>query len=167
MTPDDSLHIEGFALNVFAKADKQDRADRADKYVNPSCYTHYLESSIYNLILITTFMDWFLLFKLFFSYPFLGCESFCFYKLLILMLWMSTQRFFMSLLHLNINCLFANSFFLSLRLDNWLGSLDWRIKIHLFVQCGCVANQRDRERDIERSLSFTYILIYEGMSIVL
>lgn len=30
--PDDNLHIEGFALNVFAKADKQDRAGRADKY---------------------------------------------------------------------------------------------------------------------------------------
>lgn len=28
--PDDNLHLEGFALNVFAKADKQDRAGRAD-----------------------------------------------------------------------------------------------------------------------------------------
>ncbi|KAI3456875.1 hypothetical protein Pfo_013538 [Paulownia fortunei] len=28
--PDDHLHLEGFALNVFAKADKQDRAGRAD-----------------------------------------------------------------------------------------------------------------------------------------
>ncbi|KAK3132283.1 hypothetical protein QOZ80_6AG0518890 [Eleusine coracana subsp. coracana] len=28
--PDDNLHVEGFALNVFAKADKQDRAGRAD-----------------------------------------------------------------------------------------------------------------------------------------
>lgn len=28
--PEDSLHLEGFALNVFAKADKQDRAGRAD-----------------------------------------------------------------------------------------------------------------------------------------
>ncbi|KAL6544513.1 hypothetical protein OROMI_023375 [Orobanche minor] len=28
--PDDHLHMEGFALNVFAKADKQDRAGRAD-----------------------------------------------------------------------------------------------------------------------------------------
>ncbi|XP_022941208.1 protein HOMOLOG OF MAMMALIAN LYST-INTERACTING PROTEIN 5-like [Cucurbita moschata] len=28
--PDDSLHLEGFALNVFAKADKQDHAGRAD-----------------------------------------------------------------------------------------------------------------------------------------
>ncbi|KAL5199366.1 hypothetical protein ABZP36_020569 [Zizania latifolia] len=27
---DDQLHLEGFALNVFAKADKQDRAGRAD-----------------------------------------------------------------------------------------------------------------------------------------
>jgi vacuolar protein sorting-associated protein VTA1 len=29
---DDHLHVEGFALNVFAKADKQDRAGRADMY---------------------------------------------------------------------------------------------------------------------------------------
>ncbi|KAK6124799.1 hypothetical protein DH2020_041458 [Rehmannia glutinosa] len=28
--PDDHLHVEGFALNVFARADKQDRAGRAD-----------------------------------------------------------------------------------------------------------------------------------------
>ncbi|KAH7544448.1 hypothetical protein JRO89_XS15G0168300 [Xanthoceras sorbifolium] len=28
--PEDSLHLEGFALNVFEKADKQDRAGRAD-----------------------------------------------------------------------------------------------------------------------------------------
>ncbi|CAN6472003.1 unnamed protein product [Victoria cruziana] len=28
--PDDHLHIEGFALNIFNKADKQDRAGRAD-----------------------------------------------------------------------------------------------------------------------------------------
>lgn len=28
--PDDSLYVEGFASNVFAKADKQDRAGRAD-----------------------------------------------------------------------------------------------------------------------------------------
>ncbi|XP_073303642.1 protein HOMOLOG OF MAMMALIAN LYST-INTERACTING PROTEIN 5 [Primulina huaijiensis] len=28
--PDDQLHLEGFGLNVFAKADKQDRANRAD-----------------------------------------------------------------------------------------------------------------------------------------
>ncbi|KAL3508437.1 hypothetical protein ACH5RR_027838 [Cinchona calisaya] len=28
--PDDHLHIEGFALNVFSRADKQDRAGRAD-----------------------------------------------------------------------------------------------------------------------------------------
>lgn len=32
--PDDSLHLEGFALNVFAKADKQDHAGRADLYGN-------------------------------------------------------------------------------------------------------------------------------------
>ncbi|XP_021838133.1 protein HOMOLOG OF MAMMALIAN LYST-INTERACTING PROTEIN 5 [Spinacia oleracea] len=30
LAPDDHLHLEGFALNVFAKADKQDRAGRAD-----------------------------------------------------------------------------------------------------------------------------------------
>jgi len=30
--PDDSLYVEGFASNVFAKADKQDRAGRADLY---------------------------------------------------------------------------------------------------------------------------------------
>ncbi|XP_021912360.1 protein HOMOLOG OF MAMMALIAN LYST-INTERACTING PROTEIN 5, partial [Carica papaya] len=30
LSPDDNLHLEGFALNVFAKADKQDRAGRAD-----------------------------------------------------------------------------------------------------------------------------------------
>ncbi|KAK4278426.1 hypothetical protein QN277_016274 [Acacia crassicarpa] len=30
LEPDDSLHLEGFALNVFAKADKQDRAGRSD-----------------------------------------------------------------------------------------------------------------------------------------
>ncbi|KAG6405303.1 hypothetical protein SASPL_132890 [Salvia splendens] len=28
--PDDHLHVEGFSLNVFSKADKQDRAGRAD-----------------------------------------------------------------------------------------------------------------------------------------
>ncbi|RVW79860.1 Protein-like OF MAMMALIAN LYST-INTERACTING PROTEIN 5 [Vitis vinifera] len=31
--PDDHLHLEGFASNVFARADKQDRAGRADLYV--------------------------------------------------------------------------------------------------------------------------------------
>ena len=31
--PEDYLYVEGFALNVFAKADKQDRAGRADLYV--------------------------------------------------------------------------------------------------------------------------------------
>jgi vacuolar protein sorting-associated protein VTA1 len=30
LAPDDSLHLEGFALNIFGKADKQDRAGRAD-----------------------------------------------------------------------------------------------------------------------------------------
>lgn len=32
--PDDHLHLEGFALNVFAKADKQDRSGRADLYAS-------------------------------------------------------------------------------------------------------------------------------------
>jgi hypothetical protein len=31
--PEDNLYLEGFALNVFGKADKQDRAGRADLYV--------------------------------------------------------------------------------------------------------------------------------------
>ncbi|KAI4306155.1 hypothetical protein L6164_029456 [Bauhinia variegata] len=30
LDPEDNLHLEGFALNVFGKADKQDRAGRAD-----------------------------------------------------------------------------------------------------------------------------------------
>lgn len=30
LSPDDQLHLEGFALGVFAKADKQDRAGRSD-----------------------------------------------------------------------------------------------------------------------------------------
>ncbi|KAJ7960837.1 protein OF MAMMALIAN LYST-INTERACTING PROTEIN 5 [Quillaja saponaria] len=30
LVPEDSLYVEGFALNVFSKADKQDRAGRAD-----------------------------------------------------------------------------------------------------------------------------------------
>ncbi|KAF3771488.1 Protein-like OF MAMMALIAN LYST-INTERACTING PROTEIN 5 [Nymphaea thermarum] len=30
LSPEDHLHVEGFALNVFGKADKQDRAGRAD-----------------------------------------------------------------------------------------------------------------------------------------
>lgn len=32
LNPEDHLHAEGFALNVFGKADKQDRAGRADLY---------------------------------------------------------------------------------------------------------------------------------------
>jgi hypothetical protein len=32
LSPDDNMHMEGFALSVFAKADKQDRAGRADVY---------------------------------------------------------------------------------------------------------------------------------------
>lgn len=34
--PEDNLYLEGFASNVFAKADKQDRAGRADLYNNSS-----------------------------------------------------------------------------------------------------------------------------------
>ena len=44
--PEDYLYVEGFALNVFAKADKQDRAGRADLYVG------LLFWSINDLILI-------------------------------------------------------------------------------------------------------------------
>ncbi|KAI7732902.1 hypothetical protein M8C21_033219 [Ambrosia artemisiifolia] len=36
--PDDHLHLEGFASNVFAKADKQDRAGKADLYDKFSFY---------------------------------------------------------------------------------------------------------------------------------
>lgn len=34
LSTDDNMHMEGFALQVFAKADKQDRAGRADLYVS-------------------------------------------------------------------------------------------------------------------------------------
>ena len=34
LSADDNMHMEGFALQVFAKADKQDRAGRADLYVS-------------------------------------------------------------------------------------------------------------------------------------
>jgi hypothetical protein len=30
LSPDDNMYMEGFAQRVFAKADKQDRAGRAD-----------------------------------------------------------------------------------------------------------------------------------------
>lgn len=47
--PEDNLYLEGFALNVFGKADKQDRAGRADLYdasifFSPMllCYQHGL-----------------------------------------------------------------------------------------------------------------------------
>lgn len=39
--PDDNLHLEGFALNVFAKADKQDRAGRADLYGSSLLLHHH------------------------------------------------------------------------------------------------------------------------------
>lgn len=32
LSTDDNMYMEGFALRVFAKADKQDRAGRADLY---------------------------------------------------------------------------------------------------------------------------------------
>ncbi|XP_074345926.1 protein HOMOLOG OF MAMMALIAN LYST-INTERACTING PROTEIN 5-like isoform X2 [Apium graveolens] len=48
LTPDDSLHIEGFALNVFAKADKQDRAGRADKGTAKTFYAASIFFEILN-----------------------------------------------------------------------------------------------------------------------
>ncbi|CAN8326050.1 unnamed protein product [Cochlearia groenlandica] len=38
LSPDDNMHVEGFALSVFAKADKQDRAGRADKSTAKTFY---------------------------------------------------------------------------------------------------------------------------------
>ncbi|KAI3496878.1 hypothetical protein L1887_39256 [Cichorium endivia] len=38
LTPDDHLHLEGFASNVFAKADKQDRAGKADLNIAKTFY---------------------------------------------------------------------------------------------------------------------------------
>lgn len=49
--PEDNLHLEGFALNVFAKADKQDRAGRADLYVKFDFIVFGLCSS-WHLILV-------------------------------------------------------------------------------------------------------------------
>lgn len=48
LTPDDGLHIEGFALNVFAKADKQDRAGRADKSTAKTFYAASIFFEILN-----------------------------------------------------------------------------------------------------------------------
>ncbi|CAI9773406.1 unnamed protein product [Fraxinus pennsylvanica] len=45
---DDHLHLEGFALNVFAKADKQDRAGRAD--LN-TAKTFYAASIFFEIII--------------------------------------------------------------------------------------------------------------------
>lgn len=39
--PEDNLYLEGFALNVFGKADKQDRAGRADLYDNITLYLFF------------------------------------------------------------------------------------------------------------------------------
>ncbi|XP_057486197.1 protein HOMOLOG OF MAMMALIAN LYST-INTERACTING PROTEIN 5-like [Actinidia eriantha] len=46
--PDDYLHLEGFALNVFAKADKQDRAGRADLNTAKTFYAASLFFEIIN-----------------------------------------------------------------------------------------------------------------------
>ncbi|OMP04331.1 hypothetical protein COLO4_09738 [Corchorus olitorius] len=45
--PEDNLHLEGFALNVFAKADKQDRAGRADL---STAKTFYAASIFFEII---------------------------------------------------------------------------------------------------------------------
>ncbi|KAM0941605.1 putative vacuolar protein sorting-associated protein Vta1 [Dioscorea sansibarensis] len=45
--PDDNLYVEGFAANVFAKADKQDRAGRAD--LN-TAKTFYAASIFYEIL---------------------------------------------------------------------------------------------------------------------
>ncbi|XP_077227445.1 protein HOMOLOG OF MAMMALIAN LYST-INTERACTING PROTEIN 5-like [Tasmannia lanceolata] len=46
--PDDHLHVEGFALNVFSKADKQDRAGRADLNTAKTFYAASIFSEILN-----------------------------------------------------------------------------------------------------------------------
>ncbi|KAK3030007.1 hypothetical protein RJ639_038106 [Escallonia herrerae] len=48
--PDDNLHLEGFALNVFAKADKQDRAGRADLYDMSTAKTFYAASIFFEIL---------------------------------------------------------------------------------------------------------------------
>ncbi|KAK8602823.1 hypothetical protein V6N13_085025 [Hibiscus sabdariffa] len=45
--PEDNLHLEGFALNIFAKADKQDRAVRADL---STAKTFYAASIFFEII---------------------------------------------------------------------------------------------------------------------
>ncbi|XP_051133538.1 protein HOMOLOG OF MAMMALIAN LYST-INTERACTING PROTEIN 5-like [Andrographis paniculata] len=47
LSPDDYLYVEGFASNVFAKADKQDRAGRAD--LN-TAKTYYAASLIFEIL---------------------------------------------------------------------------------------------------------------------
>lgn len=54
--PDDSLHLEGFALNVFAKADKQDHAGRADLYGIESMIFLHIEN-ILILVLFVSYKD--------------------------------------------------------------------------------------------------------------
>jgi len=39
LSPDDNMYMEGFALRVFTKADKQDRAGRADLCVSKSSFS--------------------------------------------------------------------------------------------------------------------------------
>ena len=51
LSADDNLYMEGFALRVFNKADKQDRAGRADLYVSrpfslASCFLECLVSEL-------------------------------------------------------------------------------------------------------------------------
>ncbi|CAA3021710.1 HOMOLOG OF MAMMALIAN LYST-INTERACTING PROTEIN 5-like [Olea europaea subsp. europaea] len=46
--PDDYLHLEGFALNVFAKADKQDRAGQADLNTAKTFYSASIFFEIIN-----------------------------------------------------------------------------------------------------------------------
>jgi len=47
LSSDDNMYMEGFALRVFAKADKQDRAGRADLYISrPSSVAYCLGEGI-------------------------------------------------------------------------------------------------------------------------
>lgn len=48
LSPDDNMYMEGFALRVFAKADKQDRAGRADLYVLQLIFSssYHLENTL-------------------------------------------------------------------------------------------------------------------------
>ncbi|CAL0317457.1 unnamed protein product [Lupinus luteus] len=48
LEPEDNLHVEGFALNVFGKADKQDRAGRADLNTAKTFYASSIFFEILN-----------------------------------------------------------------------------------------------------------------------